>query len=370
MVDLKGQYLKIKKEIDHAIQRVIDSTAFVKGPQVQHFENALSDYIGVKNSIACANGTDALQIALMALNLKPGDEVITADFTFISTVEVIALLGLKPVLVDTDYNSFLIKPIAIEKAITSKTKAIIPVHLFGQNADMEAILNIAKKYNLYVIEDAAQSIGSDYWFKDGTKKKSGNLGHIACTSFFPSKNLGCYGDGGSVFTNDEDMAGEIRCIANHGMRKRYYHDRVGVNSRLDGIQAAILHTKLTYLDDYCRARKEAAEFYDSSFASCSELKIPYRVENSSHVYHQYTLKVKNGKREALKEYLARENIPSMIYYPVPLHAQKVFADFKANDNDFPITQQLCEEVISLPMHTELSQEQQLFIIEKVLNFFK
>lgn len=369
MVDLHSQYLKIKKDIDYAIQQVIDSTSFVKGPAITKFENELSHYLNVKHVIACANGTDALQIAMMALNLRPGDEVITSTFTFISTVEVIALLGLTPVLVDVDADSFLITPDIIEKAITSKTKAIVPVHLFGQNCDMESIMNMAKKYNLFVIEDAAQSIGSDYIFENGIKQKSGTIGHIGCTSFFPSKNLGCYGDGGAIYTNDDNLAAIIRSIANHGMEKRYYHDRIGVNSRLDGIQAAILSEKLKHLDEYCSLRQKAAEFYDIQLAELSCVKTPYKEKNSTHVYHQYTLQVNKNMRDELKEYLQKKNIPSMIYYPVPLHMQKAFEVYKSHNNAFPVSEYLCKNVLSLPMHTELDPEQLNYIVSTIKMFF-
>lgn len=370
MVDLHGQYLKIKKDIDHAIQEVIDSTAFVKGPVVTNFENELASYLQCKHVIACANGTDALQIALMALDLKPGDEVITSDFTFIATVEVIALLGLTPVLVDVDPKTFLITPESIEKVITPRTKAIIPVHLFGQNCDMESIMNIAKKHNLYVIEDAAQSIGSDFICKNGTKQKSGTIGHIGCTSFFPSKNLGCYGDGGAIYTNDDNIAVIIRSVANHGMEIRYHHDRIGVNSRLDGIQAAILKEKLKKLNEYCTARQEVANFYDKKLSLISEIEIPERAEKSTHVFHQYTIKTKKEYRNKLKEFLSKKNIPSMIYYPIPLHKQKAFQIFGTLKNSYPVSEQLADSVLSLPIHTEMDEEQLYYVTLTITDFFK
>jgi len=369
MVDLHGQYLKIKTEIDNAIQQVINSTSFVKGPIVKEFEDDLAKYLNVKNIIACANGTDALQIAMMALGLKPGDEVITANFTFIATVEVIALLGLTPVLIDVDPETFLITPEKIEEAITPKTKAIVPVHLFGQNCDMEKINEIAKKHNIYVIEDAAQSIGSDYIFSDMRTFKSGTIGDIGCTSFFPSKNLGCYGDGGALFTNNNDLATIIKSIANHGMEKKYHHDRIGVNSRLDGIQAAILKEKLKYLNEYCQARQKVADFYDRELSRISEIQIPKRGNNSSHVFHQYTLKVAKNLRNKLKEYLAKHNIASMIYYPIPLHKQNAFQKFGSSKLEYPVSGKLAETVLSLPIHTEMDIEQLKYITSTITKFF-
>ncbi len=369
MVDLKGQYNKIKLEVDEAIQEVLDSTAFIKGPKVKTFQDNLAQYLGVKHAIGCGNGTDALQIALMALGLQPGDEVITTNFTFIATVEVIALLGLKPILVDVDQNSFNIDVELIESAITPKTKAIIPVHLFGQCSNMERIMQIADKHKLFVIEDNAQAIGSDYIFSNGTKVKSGTIGHISCTSFFPSKNLGCYGDGGAVFTNDSEIAKKIESIINHGMEVRYYHDRIGVNSRLDSIQAAVLDVKLPHLDEYCKARSKAANYYSDAFKGIEELLTPYISIYSTHVFHQYTLMVKNGRRDDLKEYLLSNGIPAMVYYPVPLDKQKAFGDWYNERIQYPVTEQLSEEVLSLPMHTELSEEQLKYITSKVVNFF-
>ncbi len=370
MVDLHGQYLKIKKEIDQAIQSVIDSTAFVKGPQVHKFEDELAAYLNVKNVIACANGTDALQIALMTLDLKPGDEVITSTFTFIATVEVIALLGYTPILVDVDPDTFLIDIKEIKKAVTKRTKAVIPVHLFGQNANMEEIINIAKEYNLYIIEDAAQSIGSEFYFSNKTISKSGTIGDIGCTSFFPSKNLGCYGDGGAIYTNNDQLAQKIRLIANHGMKVQYHYDRIGVNSRLDGIQAAILSEKLKYLDQYCKARQKVADYYDEQLNKIKGIKIPERVSNSSHVFHQYTLQVENDQRDKLKDYLRSKNIPSMIYYPIPLHKQKAFQKFGTLNLKLSVSEELVKKVLSLPMHTELDEEQLFYITSSIKEYFK
>lgn len=364
MVDLGAQYQKIKKDIDEAIQGVIDSTAFINGPEVKNFQTELESYLNVKHVIPCGNGTDALQIALMALDLKPGDEVITADFTFAATVEVIHLLGLKSVLVDVDYDTFLIDPDEIRKAITPKTKAIIPVHLFGQCANMDEINKIAEEHNLFVVEDTAQAIGADY-----KEAKAGTIGTIGTTSFFPSKNLGCYGDGGAIFTDDDALAHRMRGIVNHGMYQRYYHDEIGVNSRLDSIQAAILRVKLHYLDEYNQARRKAAEFYNDAFSEIPELLIPVNAENSNHVFHQYTLRVTNGKRNELKDFLESKGIPAMIYYPVSLRKQKAYDTGNYKDADFPITDKLIDQVISLPMHTELDKEQLEFIKESVFEFF-
>jgi len=369
MVDLKGQYEEIKETVNSSVLEVIDSTAFINGPKVHEFQKNLEDYLGVKHVIPCANGTDALQIAMMGLDLKPGDEVITADFTFAATVEVIALLGLTPVLVDVEPDTFNIDIEAIKKAITPNTKAIVPVHLFGQCANMDAIMAIAKEHNLYVIEDNAQAIGATYTSKDGTKQKAGTIGHVASTSFFPSKNLGCYGDGGAIFTNDDDLAHTIRGIVNHGMYRRYYHDVVGVNSRLDSIQAAVLNTKLPKLDAYNTSRKEAANRYDKAFKDIDSIVTPIRDgDNDNHVFHQYTLKITNGKRDALVEHLNSNGIPCGVYYPVPLHSQKAYQDSRYNEADFPVTNQLIKEVISLPMHTELDDEQIAFITATVINF--
>ncbi len=370
MVDLKGQYQKIKSQIDNSISEVIDSTAFINGPAVKRFQENLENYLGVKHVIPCANGTDALQISMMALNLQRGDEVITTSFTFIATAEIIALLGLTPVVVDVDPDTFNIDPEAIKKAITPKTKAIVPVHLFGQCANMEAILEIAEKHNLYVIEDACQSIGADYIFKDGSRKKSGTIGHIGCTSFFPSKNLGCYGDGGAMFTNDDEIAKQLRVMANHGMTVRYYHDFIGVNSRLDSIQAAILDVKLKYLDEYNAARGKAAQYYNNAFAGNPKLKTPAKAENTTHVYHQYTIVTSDVDRNSLVEHMAAKGIPVMIYYPVPLHMQKAYLDPRYKKGDFPVTEHLCQTVISLPMHTELDEEQLSYITTTLLEFIK
>jgi len=369
MVDLKGQYEKIKDEIDKVILDCVSSTAYINGPPVEIFSRNLEKYLGVKHVIPCANGTDALQIALMALDLKPGDEVIVPAFTFISTAEVVALLGLKPVMVDVDFETFNVTVETIEAAITPRTKVIIPVHLFGQACDMESIMKLAEKYNLYVIEDNAQSIGAECIFSDGTRKKAGTVGHIGTTSFFPSKNLGCYGDGGAVFTDNDFLAEKMRMIANHGQSRRYYHDYVGVNSRLDSIQAAILNVKLKYLDQYCQARQKAAAFYDEAFSRLEEIQIPARAPYSTHVFHQYTLKVHNGKRDRLIEYLNAHGIPAMIYYPIPLNRQKAFARFVDPDLSLPITERLCSSVVSLPMHTELSESILEIITKKVKEFF-
>jgi dTDP-4-amino-4,6-dideoxygalactose transaminase len=369
MVDLKNQYLKIKPEIDAAIQEVLESTAFINGPAVKRFQQNLEQYLQVKHVIPCANGTDALQIAMMALGLKPGDEVITADFTYVATAEVIGLLGLTPVLVDVNPSTFDINIEALERNITEKTKAIVPVHLFGQCANMDAIMEIAKKYNLYVIEDNAQAIGAEYTFQNGTRKKAGTIGHIGCTSFFPSKNLGCFGDGGAIMTNDDELAQRCRMIASHGQSKQYVHDVLGVNSRLDSIQAAILDVKLKYLDQYIQARQKAAEYYDRKFSNHPEIIIPARNPNSTHVFHQYTLQIKNGKRDALRAFLQEQGIPSMIYYPIPLHLQKAYQSPRYKKGDFPVTEMLCASVLSLPMHTELTEDTLEQITNAVLNFF-
>ena len=370
MVDLGGQYAKIKSEVDAGIQGVIDSCGFINGPEVTAFSAELEKYLGVKHVVPCANGTDALQIAMMALGLKPGDEVITADFTYVATAEVIALLGLTPVLVDVNPDTFNIDPVAVEKAITSKTKAIVPVHLFGQCADMETLCNLAKKHNLYVIEDTAQAIGSKYTFKDGTIKQAGTMGTVGCTSFFPSKNLGCYGDGGALFTNDTALFNKIKMIANHGQSVQYHHDSIGVNSRLDSIQAAILRVKLRALDAYIDARNKAAAHYDAAFMNHPKIEIPVRNADSSHVFHQYTLKLNGVTRIELKEHLAEKGIPAMIYYPIPLHCQKAYAASHHNSGDFAVTEKLCQSVISLPMHTELDPTVLKYITDAVLQFIK
>lgn len=368
MVDLKGQYQKIKQEVDKSIIEVIESSAFVGGPAVREFQTNLENYLDCKHVIPCANGTDALQVALMALDLKPGDEVITSNFTFAATVEVVYLLGLKAVLVDVEPDTFNICPKSLEKAINSRTKVIVPVHLFGQCSNYEAIEEIAQKNNLFLVEDTAQAIGADYKFKDGRVKKAGTMGHIGTTSFFPSKNLGCYGDGGAIFTNDDNFAAKMRSLVNHGMGKRYYYDEIGVNSRLDTIQAAILDIKLKHLDEYAAARNKAADYYDAAFAEESALTTPYRAPYSTHVFHQYTLRTHGINRNALQEYLQNKDIPAMIYYPMPLHVQKAYRQPGVTDEQFPVTNQLCEEVISLPMHTELSEEQLNFICESVKEF--
>lgn len=369
MVDLKSQYEKIKPEIDQAIQEVIESTAFINGPAVKNFQKDLEAYLGVKHVIPCANGTDALQVAMMALGLQPGDEVITTNFTFIATAEVIALLGFTPVVVDVDPDTFNISPESVRKSITPKTRAIVPVHLFGQCADMDAMMEIAREFNLFVIEDACQAIGADYIFVDGLRKKAGTIGHVGCTSFFPSKNLGCYGDGGAIFTNDDELAKQLNVVVNHGMVVRYYHDYVGVNSRLDSIQAAVLKVKLARLDDYAAARNKAAEYYDQAFRNHPNLKTPARFDRSTHVFHQYTLVTEGIDRNALQDFLAKKEVPAMIYYPVPLHMQKAYLDPRYKEGDFPVTEHLCRTVISLPMHTELDEEQLEYITSSVLEFF-
>ena len=366
MVDLQTQYQHIKDDIDRGIQAVIDSASFIKGPAVSTFQANLEQYTGAKHVIPVGNGTDALQIALMALGLQPGDEVITPTFTFIATAEVVALLGLKPVVVDVDWDTMNISVDALRKAITPKTKAIVPVHLFGQCADMEAIMDIAHEHGLYVVEDACQAIGAVYTFSDGTQYQAATIGDIGCTSFFPSKNLGCYGDGGAIFTNDDALAAKMRAIANHGMVVRYYHDTVGVNSRLDSIQAAILDAKLPHLNEYIEARQRAAAYYDHAFEHHPHILIPARSEHSTHVFHQYTLRLIDVDRDALRTALAEAEIPAMIYYPVPLHMQKAYKDERYQEGDFPIAERLAACVLSLPMHTELDEEQLAYIIEHVL----
>lgn len=368
MVDLKGQYEKIKPEVNQAIQEVIDTTSFINGPAVKHFQSDLENYLGIKHVIPCGNGTDALQVSMMALRLQPGDEVITVSFTFVATVEVIALLKLTPVLVDVYPDTFNMDLDALERAITPKTKAIVPVHLFGQCVDMEPLMEIAKKHNLYVIEDTCQAIGADYKYCDGTKVKAGTIGHIGCTSFFPSKNLGAFGDGGAIFTNDDDLAKKLRSVVNHGMTVRYYHDDVGVNSRLDSIQAAILDIKLKHLNEYAEARNRAAEYYNTAFGNHAKLQIPVTAENSTHVFHQYTLVTKDVDRDGLLKHLQSKNIPCAIYYPVPMHMQKAYHDPRYTEGDFPVTEALSKSVISLPMHTELDEEQLEFITGAVLEF--
>lgn len=376
MVDLQGQYDGIKEQVNSAIEEVLQTSAYINGPQVHAFQKELEAYLGVKHVIPCANGTDALQIAMMGLGLKPGDEVITADFTFAATVEVIALLGLTPVLVDVELDSFNIDPNAIRKAITPNTKAIVPVHLFGQCANMEEIMAIAAEHDLFVIEDNAQAIGANYIYEDGRKAKSGTIGHVASTSFFPSKNLGCYGDGGAIFTNDDQLAHTLRGVVNHGMYQRYHHDVVGVNSRLDSIQAGVLRAKLPNLDVYNKKRQASANKYDAAFVGQEHIVTPVKKTNCNgtcaqctcHVFHQYTLRITNGKRDALVQHLNENNVPCGVYYPIPLHQQKAYADSRFNEEDFVVTNQLVQEVISLPMHTELDDEQINFITDLVINF--
>lgn len=370
MVDLKGQYNKIKEEINAGIQSVLDTTAFINGAAVKEFQQAFERYLGVKHVIPCANGTDALQIAMMALELKPGDEVICPAFTYVATAEVIGLLGLKPIMVDVDPATFNIELNGLEKYITANTKAIVPVHLYGQTANMEEIMAFAQKHKLFVIEDNAQAIGANYIFSDGTVKRSGTIGDIGCTSFFPSKNLGCYGDGGAIMTNDDDLALKIRMIANHGQEKKYYHKVLGCNSRLDTVQAAVLNVKLGYLDEYSAARNKMAAYYDEHLNNISGLEIPQRAQNSTHVFHQYTLKVKNGKRDELQRYLSEKGVPSMIYYPLPLYKQEAFKQYVTDGFTLPVTEMLCDEVISLPVHTEFDQEVSDHIISAIAGFFK
>jgi dTDP-4-amino-4,6-dideoxygalactose transaminase len=368
MVDLKQQYAKIKTEVDAALQDVLDTAAFINGKAVHEFSDHLARYLNVKHVIPCANGTDALQIALMALGLQPGDEVITPSFTYVATTEVIALLKLKPVFVEVDPKTFNIDPSSIEKAITPKTKAIVPVHLYGQAADMAAIMDIARRNNLPVIEDNAQAIGADYTFPDGKAKKTGTIGTIGTTSFFPSKNLGCYGDGGAIFTSDDDLAVKLRMIANHGQSKRYYHDMVGCNSRLDSMQAAVLNVKLKSLDKYIKARVAVADFYDRAFANNSRITTPYRAPYTTHVFHQYTLILNGVDRDGLNKWLEEQNVPSMIYYPVPAHRQKMFDAFGGKNFELKTTDWLTERVISLPIHTEMDDDQLRYITGKVLEY--
>lgn len=365
MVDLKTQYLRLKGEIDLAMAEVLETTQFIKGPQVKRFEDNLAAYLGGGQVISCANGTDSLQIAMMALGYQPGDEVITASFTYVATAEVIALLKLKPVLVEVNPETFTIDPVAIEAAITTKTKAIVPVHLFGQCADMEAIMKIAAKHNLHVIEDNAQAIGADYIFSDGTRKKSGTIGTVGSTSFFPSKNLGCYGDGGALNTNDAELAKKLRMIANHGQSVQYVHDEIGVNSRLDTLQAAVLDIKLKYLDDFAARRRAVADYYDAAFKGISTIKTPVRATNSTHVFHQYTMLLNNVNRDDVRKKLADKGVPSMIYYPIPLHMQKAYRDERYKEGMFPVTEQLCKSVLSLPIHTEFEKDELEFIVNAV-----
>ncbi len=369
MVDLKGQYNKIKTEIDQAVISCIANTSFINGPAVREFQINLEQYLDVKHVIPCANGTDSLQIAMMALDLKPGDEVICPAFTYVATAEVIGLLGLTPVMVDVDPNTFNLTATSIEKAITSNTKAIVPVHLYGQSCDMEPILKLAEKHDIYVIEDNAQAIGADYIFSDGRVVKTGTIGHVGSTSFFPSKNLGCYGDGGALMTNDDELAKKMRMIANHGQEKKYYHKILGCNSRLDTVQAAILNVKIKQLDLYNQARNAMATFYDEALSNIDELEVPARQINSTHVFHQYTLKVKNGKRNELQNYLAENGIPSMIYYPLPIYKQEAFQQFVSSNFLLETSEELCDQVLSLPIHTEMNIEHINFICNRVKSFF-
>jgi UDP-2-acetamido-2-deoxy-ribo-hexuluronate aminotransferase len=369
MVDLKAQYERIGAEIDTAMKSVLLSTAFIKGPEVKLFEEEMQEYMGVRHVVSCANGTDALRIAMMVLDLKPGDEVITTDFTFVATAEAAALLGLKIVFVDPDPGTFNISVEGIRKAITPRTRLIVPVHLFGQSAEMEGIMDLAAKHNLFIIEDAAQATGTDYYFRNGTSKKAGTIGHIGITSFFPSKNLGCYGDGGALYTNDDEYAARLRSIANHGMKVRYSYADIGVNSRLDTIQAAILRVKLKYLRGFNEARQNVADQYDEAFSGCSSIITPERAGYSSHIFHQYTIRITHGKRDDLKNWMASKKIPCMIYYPGPLHMQEAYRSLGYTANDFPVTGSLCKEVLSLPMHPEMEQDQLDYIIFNILNFF-
>lgn len=370
MVDLHGQYLKIKDEVDAGIRQVIETSAFINGPQVKEFSESLAAYAGAKYVIPCANGTDALQIALMALELKPGDEVIVPAFTYVASAEVIGLLGLTPVMVDVDEATFNVTADNLEKALSAKTRAIIPVHLFGQSCDMEPIMRFAEKHGLYVVEDNAQAIGAVYTFPDGTRKHTGTMGHIGCTSFFPSKNLGCYGDGGAIFTNDDMLAERLRMIANHGQQVKYHHKVIGCNSRLDTIQAVVLNAKLKHLDEYCRARYEAAQYYSSRLQDVAGIVVPEELPASTHVYHQYTLKVLDGKRDALKQYLADGSIPSMIYYPLPLQKQEAFQHITRSAGVLDVAERLANSVLSLPIHTELTEAEQDLVIDRIKDFFK
>lgn len=370
MVDLKRQYFKIKEEIDSALSNVMSNANFINGPEVKSFQNNLQDYLRVKHVIPCANGTDALQIAMMGLGLKPGDEVITASFTYVATAEVMALLGLVPILVEAKDADFTIDPLEIEKAITPKTKAIVPVHLFGQGADMNAIMDIAKRHGLFIIEDTAQALGATYVMSNGENAHLGTIGDIGCTSFFPSKNLGCFGDGGALFTNNDQLAESIRMIANHGQKTRYYHDVIGVNSRLDTMQAAVLDIKLKYLNEYANARRAVADHYDSAFSAIEGLKTPDRIENGTHVFHQYTLRVSHGKRDALRKHLEELGVPSMIYYPLPLHFQKAFENIRYPKGSMPLSEAMSMEVLSLPIHTEMKSDELELIVNSVNSFFQ
>jgi UDP-2-acetamido-2-deoxy-ribo-hexuluronate aminotransferase len=371
MVDLSAQYNRLKKEINESIVEVLETSTYINGPAVKKFQKNLEDYLSVKHVIPCANGTDALQIAMMALGLKPGDEVIVPAFTYVATAEVAALLGLNIVMTDVDPETFNIRAEDIEQAITPKTKAIVPVHLFGQSCDMDPIMMLAKKHGLYVIEDNAQAIGADYLFSDTYSKKTGTIGDIGCTSFYPSKNLGAYGDGGAIFCNDEETANQIRMIANHGQKRRYYHDVIGINSRLDSVQAALLNVKLKYLDDFNKARQKAADYYDAQLGNLKEIKIPKRSLTSTHVFHQYTIRVPAGKRDELQTFLSSKSIPTMIYYPLPLYDQSAFHNSSRKSmNNLPVSEELCKTVISLPMHSEMDIEQLQYICEALNYFFK
>jgi UDP-2-acetamido-2-deoxy-ribo-hexuluronate aminotransferase len=369
MVDLKGQYLKIKTEIDAALAGVIDSTAFINGPEVASFQRNLESFLDVKHAVTCGNGTDALQIAMMALGLEPGDEVITTPFTFIATVEAIALLRLKPVFADVCHNCFNINTTAIEEAITPKTRAILPVHLYGQCANMDAITRLAEQHDLLIIEDAAQALGSQYRFENGLVKKAGTIGHVGCTSFFPSKNLGCFGDGGAMFTDNPETAEKLRSITLHGSKVKYFHDMIGVNSRLDTLQAAILDVKLRYLDNWNKARAEAARYYDAALGDIDRLRLPKRMKQSTHIFHAYTLKTDPGERDALREFLHGRDIPTMVYYPVPMHLQKANRHYGYSEGDFPVAEELCRSVVSIPMHTELQENQLDYICSTIREYF-
>lgn len=369
MVDLKKQYQRLKVDIDNSMATILEDSKFIKGPNTKEFEGELVQYLSCNEVIACANGTDALQIALMALDLKPGDEVIVPAFTYVATAEVIGLLGLTPVMIDVNADTFNVNKEQIEEAITDRTKLIVPVHLFGQCTDMEPVMNIAKQRNLAVVEDTAQAIGAKYTFSDGTITRAGCIGNIGTTSFFPSKNLGCYGDGGAIFSNDSELGKRLRMIANHGQAKQYYHDIIGVNSRLDELQAGVLRVKLKQLDDFEYRRNQVADFYDKAFLGVNYLQIPKRQANSTHVFHQYTLKIKDGLRDDLKQYLSEKGIPSMVYYPMPLHHQKAYQQIGKIVGDLRISTQLCKEVLSLPIHTEMDDEQLIYITETIKDFF-
>lgn len=369
MVDLKSQYGRIRSEIDQAIQGVLDSTAFINGPQVKLFADSLTEYTGAKHVITCGNGTDALQIAMMALDFKPGDEVIVPTFTYVATVEVIALLFLIPKFVDVLPDTFEMDPNQLKKSLSPRTVGIVPVHLYGQCSNMEFILQFAKKNNLKVIEDTAQALGAIYTFSDGRKAQAGTMGDVGTTSFFPTKNLGCYGDGGAMFTNDPILAERLRVIANHGQKKKYYHESIGVNSRLDTLQAAILGVKLNYLDEYALARNQVADYYDLAFADHQNIKTPKRVLNSTHVFHQYTIQIEGASRDELKRYLQEKGVPTMVYYPLPIHLQDAYKEFGFKERDFPVAESLCKKVLSLPIHTEMKRRDQEYIIESILSFF-